>query len=82
MSATSSDYETGNESLNSDRSESVHSENEGDMPWQLNDIADGPESMAFSQLGRRSRRHRQLMVIMQNAYYQLPFNLTFVLFSD
>jgi hypothetical protein len=61
MSYSSSEYETGNESLNSDRSESIHSENDRDMPWQLDDITDGPDFLLRSQHDRRNRRQRQLI---------------------
>jgi hypothetical protein len=83
MSYSSSEYETDNESLNSDRSESVHSENERDTPWQLDDTADGPEFTLRSQHDRRNRRQRHLIdteimvnkqILVNKDYHDLTFS--------
>lgn len=56
-SSYSSSYETESESLNSDRSDSVHSENSDEAAWQVEDVGESTHRVFTGHVGRRRHRH-------------------------
>lgn len=67
MSYESSSYESDNESLNSDRSDSVHSDDSREMAWHLEDINDESGFMSRNphEDGHTGRHHHSSRQIMQ-----------------
>jgi hypothetical protein len=65
MSESSSSYESANESLNSDRSDSIHSDDSRDMAWHLDDLNDESGFMSHNQREHSSRRHRDSRQVLQ-----------------
>lgn len=67
MSDSSSSYESSNESLNSDRSDSIHSGDSRDMAWHIDNYNDESGFMPRHQLefSHHNRRHRESRQVIQ-----------------
>lgn len=72
MSYSSSSYESSAESLNSDRSDSIHSDDSREMAWHLENILDDE--------GRpnNNNRHHHLRQVIQAEVMVIFFNLAII----